>query len=53
MDRDMLNALREEMFLLNEVSGQLDPESNRQIDQRIEEILKEIKESEEYDEVGC
>jgi len=52
MDRDLVNELYEEMFMLSEVAGELDPESNRQIDQRIKEIQKQLSEA-AYDEVGC
>lgn len=41
--QDTINALYEELIYLDEIAGELDPESNARIDQRRAEILQEIK----------
>ena len=44
--QDTLNNLYEELIYLDEIAGELDPESNAKIDQRRAELKREIKEVE-------
>ena len=43
---DTLNNLYEELIYLDEIAGELDPESNAKIDLRRRELVKEIRECE-------
>jgi ABC-type phosphate transport system ATPase subunit len=44
MMQEAINELMEELIYLDEIAGELDPESNAKIDQRRNEIKAEIKE---------
>ena len=41
--QDTINDLYEELVYLDEIAGELDPETNAKIDARRKEILEEIK----------
>ncbi len=42
--QDEIDALYEELFYLDEIAGELDPETNAKTDARREQIKQEIKE---------
>lgn len=44
--QENINSLYEELIHLDEIAGELDPESNRKIDARRGEIMAKIKELE-------
>jgi ABC-type phosphate transport system ATPase subunit len=46
MMSDQLHALYEEVIHLDEIAGELDPESNARIDARRKEIVAQIREIE-------